>query len=303
MDGTNVPNTISGTTPEELLAQLVDALADLSPQLRKAAAFVLDHPTEVAVSSARQLADAAGVTPNTLVRLARAIGFEGFDELRAPFRNAMRTGDKQFPDRAEWLQELSAGSEHDALYGAIVESALMNVQRMFADLDVVTLKTIADAVVDSRRTYVVGVGANYALAHNFAYLVGMAMDNVVAVPGEGNAPIDSIVRAGDGDVVIAMTFAPYRSEVVETAAAASVQAATVVAVTDSHASPIAPDADYTIITPSSTPQFFPSTLAASAALESLASFIVADADPDVVATIDRFHQRRYELGVYWKENR
>ena len=97
-----------------------------------------------------------------------------------------------------------------------------------------------------------------------------------------------------------MTFEPYRSEVVETLDTAARQGATIVAITDSHGSPIAPNAEHVLITPSETPQFFPSTLAAAALLETLASFIVADADTDVVSAIDRFHQRRYDLGVYWK---
>ena len=45
------------------------------------------------------------------------------------------------------------------------------------------MQAIADHIVCSRRTYVIGVGANFALAHNFAYLAGMAVDNVVAVAG------------------------------------------------------------------------------------------------------------------------
>ena len=73
-----------------------------------------------------------------------------------------------------------------------------------------------------------------------------------------------------------------------------------VAITDSHGSPIAVGAHHVITAPSTTPQFFPSTLAAAAALETLASFIVADADPEVVSAIDRFHRRRYDLGVYWR---
>ena len=144
---------------------------------------------------------------------------------------------------------------------------------------------------------------NYALAHNFVYLVGMAVDNVVAVPGDGNVPMDGIVKAEPADVVVTMTFAPYRTEVVDATDAARRQGAQVVAITDSHGSPIAPGADHLILAPSATPQFFPSTLAAAAALEALVSFIVADAPPDVVAAIDLMHERRHDLGVYWRPDR
>ncbi len=281
------------------MERLAEELEAMSPQLRKAAAFVLDHPGEVGLASVRELAAAADVKPNTLVRLARAVGYEGFEDFRAPFRAELRRG--AFPDRAQWLQELAAGGKLDALYADIAASALANVEALFTGVAAAELKEIADRVVASRRTYVMGVGSNYALAHNFAYLVGMAVDHVVAVPDEGRVPMDAMVRAGPGDVVVAMTFAPYRSEVVDATRAARDQGAAVVAITDTHGSPIAAGAAHVILAATDTPLFFPSTLAAAAALEALASFIVADADPEVVAAIDRFHQRRYDLGVYWRD--
>lgn len=275
-------------------------MESMSPQLQKAAAFVLDHPDDVGFSSVRDLAAAAGVKPNTMVRMARAAGFDGFEDFRSPFRFDLKSRSNPFTDRAQWLQDLSAGGEHAPLYAEIAMAAFENLEHMFAATSAEEVRSIADRIVGSSKTYVIGVGANYALVHNFEYLTRMAVDHVFAVPHEGNSPMDDIVRAGAGDVVVSLTFEPYRSEVVEATEAARTQGATVVAVTDSHGSPIAVGADHVIIAPSNTPQFFPSTLAAAASLELLASFIVADAHPEVVSAIERFHRRRYDLGVYWK---
>lgn len=272
----------------------------MSPQLQKAAAYVLDHPGEVGFASIRDLAEAAEVKPNTMVRMARAAGFTGFEDFRSPFRSELMARTNPFTDRAQWLQDMSAGDAHDALFADSAAAVFRNLEQMFSATSAGDLRSIADHVVKSRTTYVIGVGANYSLAHNFEYLTRMALDHVVAVPHEGNSPMDDIVRAGGDDVVIALTFEPYRSEVVEATNAARDQGATVVAITDSHGSPIAVGADHVLIAPSETPQFFPSTLAAATVLEVLASFIVADAEPDVVSSIERFHARRYDLGVYWK---
>lgn len=300
MNRTTVPDTAAGLDP--LLEHMSAAIADMAPQVRKATAFVLDHPDEVGFATVRELAELAEVHPNTLVRMARVVGFKGFDDFRERFRNELRNR-SPFHARAVSLQLMSSDERLPALYGEIAAVTLQNLERMFTGTSAAEMQAIADHIVCSRRTYVIGVGANYALAHNFAYLAGMALDNVVAVPGEGNVPMDGIVKAGSADVVVAMTFAPYRVEVVEATEAARRQGARVVAITDSHGSPIAPGADHLILAPSDTPQFFPSTLAAAAALETLVSFIVADAPPDVVAAVDLMHQRRYDLGVYWKPDR
>lgn len=299
MNRTTVPNRESGL--DVLLEHMGSAIGEMAPQVRKATAFVLDHPDEVGFATVRELAELADVHPNTLVRMARRVGFEGFDDFRERFRTELRAR-SPFHDRAISLQSMS-GERLPALYGNIAAVTLRNVERMFSTTPAAEMEAIAARIVCSRRTYVIGVGANYALAHNFAYLAGMAVDNVVAVPGDGNVPMDGIVKAGPADVVVTMTFAPYRAEVVEATDAARRQGARVVAITDSHGSPIAPGADHLILAPSATPQFFPSTLAAAAALETLVSFVVADAPPEVVAAIDRMHQRRYDLGVYWRPER
>ena len=68
---------------DTVLEGLSDAMESMSPQLQKAAAFVLDHPDDVGFSSVRDLAAAAGVKPNTMVRMARAVGFDGFEDFRS----------------------------------------------------------------------------------------------------------------------------------------------------------------------------------------------------------------------------
>ena len=74
-----------------------------------------------------------------------------------------------------------------------------------------------------------------------------------------------------------------------------------IALTDSHASPLVRGAAHSFVVPCETPQFFTSAVAIGALLETLMAFVVADAAPEVIANIERFHRRRQELGVYWTE--
>ena len=73
---------------------------------------------------------------------------------------------------------------------------------------------------------------------------------------------------------------------------------TIIAISDSPASPIFEGADYQFQISVDTPLMFISTVALSALLESLMAFVIADADDSVIASIERFHQRRREMGIY-----
>ena len=124
MNDTNVSSIV--------LARLTEDWDSLTPEAQKAARYVLENPQDVGVSTVREIAEAANVKPNTFVRMARQVGFDGYEDLRAPFRDAIRRGAVSFPDRARWLQDISKSGELGGLYADIVTAALRNVEESFA---------------------------------------------------------------------------------------------------------------------------------------------------------------------------
>lgn len=300
MNDMNIP--YSGEhAPAAVLEQLAGQLPELTPELRKAASYVLDNPNDVSVSSIREIAEAAKVKPNTFVRMARTAGFEGYEDFRRPFREEIRQGRESFPDRARWLQSLAKGGKLESLYVQMAAASIANIEGLFSTTGVQDLKSAADEIVAARTTYVLGVGIANAIARSFAYLAGMAVGTVTSLPRDGSPPVDGLVRAGEGDVLLAMTFKPYRREVVEAVQVAIEQGMTVIGISDSLASPVLQGAKHRFVVPVDTPQFFTSTVALSAFLETLIAFVIADADADVIANIERFHRRRHELGIYSSE--
>ena len=302
MNETNVSLPIDAP-PDVVLGALAEQLDELTPELRKAAAYVLENPNDVGVSSIREIADAAEVKPGSFMRMARAIGFDGYDDFREPFREEIRRGATPFPDRARWLQSLAEGGKLGGLYADMAESAIDNIEQTFAATDAERLKAAADTIIASNHVYVLGVGINHALARNFSYLAGMAMDRIEAIPRPGSVAVDDLSRAGESDALIAMTFKPYRTEVVDAVDVARSQGVTIIGISDSPASPIVTGSDHGFVVQSETPQFFPSTVATVALLETLMAFVIADARPEVIASIERFHERRHDLGIYVNERR
>jgi DNA-binding MurR/RpiR family transcriptional regulator len=135
----------------------------------------------------------------------------------------------------------------------------------------------------------------------FWYVARMALDTLHQVPRQGNLPIDDIANIRPGDVLLAMTFALYRTDIVDAVTLAADRGATIVAISDSRTSPIALKADHAFVTPTTTPQFFPSLSAGFVLIETLLAFVIAQAGPQAVEHIERFHQVRYRAGVYVTE--
>ena len=81
------------------------------------------------------------------------------------------------------------------------------------------------------------------------------------------------------------------------------QGMTIIALSDSPASPILRGADHGFVVSVDTPQFFPSSIGTIALLETLLSFVVAVASEEIVERVETFHKRRHQLGMYYAEDK
>ena len=293
MNDTNVSSIVLDRLTEEWDA--------LTPEAQKAARYVLENPADVGVSTVREIAEAANVKPNTFVRMARQVGFDGYEDFRAPFRDAIRRGTVSFPDRARWLQDIGKSGELGGLYADMVGAAIRNIEETFAGVSTEALQEAATDIWNSRQVYTLGVGVNNSNARNFTYLASTGMKQFHAIPRPGSAAIDDLAWADEQDVLIAMTCRPYRTEVIEAIKLAREQGLTVVGISDSPASPVVLNAHHGFVVAADTPQFFPSSVSTIALLETLLSFVIAVSSDEIVERVERFHRRRHQLGLYAEE--
>jgi DNA-binding MurR/RpiR family transcriptional regulator len=273
----------------------------LTPEAQKAARYVLENPADVGVSTVREIAEAAKVKPNTFVRMARQVGFEGYDDFREPFRDAIRRGQVSFPDRARWLQDIRRSGDLGGLYADMVGAAIRNVEETFAGITADALQKAAEAIWKSRQVFTLGVGVNNSNARNFTYLASTGMTRFHAIPRPGSTAVDDLAWADERDVLVAMTCRPYRTEVIDAVRLAREQKVTVIGISDSPASPIILQAHQGFVISTETPQFFPSSLSTIALLETLLSFVIAEASDEIVDRVEKFHRRRHQLGIYQEE--
>ncbi|CUJ99854.1 putative HTH-type transcriptional regulator YbbH [Ruegeria denitrificans] len=293
MNDTNVSSIVLDRLTEEWDA--------LTPEAQKAARYVLENPTDVGVSTVREIAEAAKVKPNTFVRMARQVGFEGYEDFRAPFREAIRQGNVSFPDRARWLQNIGKSGELGGLYADMIGAAIRNIEETFAGIDAAALKAAAEDIWNCRQIFTLGVGVNNSNARNFTYLASTGMKQFHAIPRPGSTPVDDLAWADEQDVLIAITCHPYRTEVIDAIKLARQQGLTVIGLSDSPASPVILNAQHGFVVAADTPQFFPSSVSTIALLETLLSFVIAVSSDEIVERVERFHQRRHQLGLYAEE--
>jgi len=277
--------------------RLKAAFPRFSPQLRKAARHVLDHPEEVALNSMRQLARQAGVHPSTMVRLAKTLDLSGYDALREPYRQHLRDGPARYAARARGLQALDDGKS--ALLDELLALDIDNLQVTARGIGADRLIRASRILAGARRIYVVGSRSSFSIAYYFHYACRMFRDTVHLIEGTGGAFADGIRGIGRKDALLAVGFEPYARETVLAARFGRGQGAAVVAITDSAVSPIGIDAAEALIVANRSPSLFQSLAGALAAAQALVALLVARGGREAVAALENSESQLERFGAYW----
>ncbi len=229
---------------DSLRADLVARSGKLSKRLSQVARFFLNHPEDIALNTLSRLASAAQVPPATITRFAKELGFSGFADLQAIYRERLLGPDLPYAAR---LTDASTDLDQPTLVnGSLVQAAAQSLHRIEQGLDRSQLDAYVDAlalalalaradavhVAAARGAFGLGAYCIYGLANvgKRAHLI----DNLGAMRVEQAAAI------GPNDVLLVMTFGDYTPETVEVARLAQDRGQTVLAITDNEFSPVVP---------------------------------------------------------------
>jgi DNA-binding MurR/RpiR family transcriptional regulator len=165
--------------PADVLKRVKDAFETLSPEVRRAARWLSDHSTEVALLSMRHQARSAGVSPPTMIRLARALGFADYASLRRPFQEAITGGRVRFGRRASALQSAPAATRIARLMREIVDAQVDDLRSVQTLNSPAQIESAVKAIARARRVGFLGVRASFSIAYNFRYAYNLIATNGV----------------------------------------------------------------------------------------------------------------------------
>ena len=217
---------------------------------------MLDRPDEVASASISTLAAQAGVNASTLSRLVRKLGFESFAEFQLLFRHHLvRTSRTSF--YSDLAGQLFDGDEAEeppaslALMTQVAEKESNNIAQMLKGLDLAALEQSVQLLIQAPRVRVYGLRQAHSMANLFAYALGLLRSDVSLLGNPHHGIAHGLTELTQQDVLVVISVAPYTRGTVAAARIAASQGMQVIAITDSHGSPLAAEASLTFVAPTS----------------------------------------------------
>lgn len=288
---------VEKTMNQDILTEIQDNMNTFSKGQKRIANFILESYDKAAFMTASKLGKKVGVSESTVVRFAAELGYEGYPDMQRSLQKMIR-------NRLTAVQRIEVTNDRigdQDLLSTVLQSDMEKIRLTLEELDRESFEHAVDAIVSAHRIYIMGVRSSAAIATFMSFNFNLIFDNVIQVSANTASEVfESLLRVGEGDVVIGISFPRYSSRTVHAMNFARDRGATTIAITDSEASPLAPISTYTLKARSDMASFVDSLVAPLSLVNALLVAVSRKKNDDLAHTFQTLEQIWEEYGVYEK---
>ena len=282
---------------QDILALIQENINTFSKGQKRIAAFILDSYDKAAFMTASRLGKKVGVSESTVVRFAAELGYDGYPDMQKSLQKMIR-------NRLTSVQRIEVTNDRigdQDLVSMVLQSDMEKIRLTLEELDRSAFDNAVKAIVSAKRIYIIGVRSSAAIASFLGFYFNLIFDNVVNVTaGTASEMFEHLLRVGEDDVVIGVSFPRYSSRTVQAMSFARDRKATTVAITDSEASPLAPICKYTLKARSDMASFGDSLVAPLSLVNALLVAVSRAKNDDLANTFQTLERIWEDYGVYEK---
>lgn len=281
----------------DILALIQENMHTFSKGQKRIASFILESYDKAAFMTASKLGKKVNVSESTVVRFAAELGYDGYPDMQRSLQKMIR-------NRLTSVQRIEVTNDRlgdQDLLSMVLQSDIEKIRLTLEELDRDSFEKAVDAIVSARKIYIMGVRSCAAMATFMSFYFNLIFDNVVKVSATTASEVfESLLRVGEGDVVIGVSFPRYSSRTVQAMNFARGRGATTIAITDSEVSPLAPISTYTLKARSDMASFVDSLVAPLSLINALLVAVSRKKNDDLADTFENLERIWEEYGVYEK---
>ena len=281
----------------DIESKIRNRFSEFSKGQKKIASAILDNYDKAAYMTAVKLGELVEVSESTVVRFAVELGYAGYPELQRAVQELVRA--KLTSNQRIQISDIRYG-DGDIL-DSVLSADIGKIKYTMENIDRPSFHAAVEAMASAKRIFVIGARSSASLASFFNFNLRMILDNVILVqPANRGEVFEQILDIGPGDVIFAMSFPRYSTNVINAVKYAHAQNAAVIALTDSMLSPIAKDAQHVLIAQSDMVSYVDSLVAPLSILNAILVAITKTQKERVTARFDKLERIWDEYEVYAK---
>lgn len=230
---------------EGLVQDVHERYDSMSKTNKHIAEFLTQHPNEMAVGSVNSLARKCGVHASSLVRFAQLLGFNGFRDLQGLFQRRLVTAAPGFEARAARLRSEISERTLPGAAGHLREVALRDIasiEDLVESVPEADLERAIDLLSKADTIYLLGQLRSEPIVNLMRYVLTMLGQKTVLLDASGGLATHMAKIINPDDVLFAVSFRFYATEVVNITEQVAERGVPIVAISDSTLSPLAKSA-------------------------------------------------------------
>lgn len=279
----------------DLLALLSERLPKLSKGHKKIAEYIIAHYDKAAFMTASKLGAITGVSESTVVRFASELGYEGYPEMQRALKE-FTSNKLTTVQRMDVMNDQLAGED---ILGRVLNFDIEQIRKTLDEIDRNEFYTTVNALAESENIYVIGARSASVLARFIVFYFNIMFDNVKIIHTTSTSEMfEQILGAGEGDVMIGVSFPRYSKHTVKAFRYAHERGARVIAITDSRTSPLAQYADHLLLAHSDMVSFADSLVAPMSLINALITAVGMKKQGYVAKNFERLEKIWEEYKVF-----
>ena len=193
------------------------------------------------------------------------MGFSGYPKLQKALQELIK-------NKLTTVQRLELKNDYfsdgDALKG-VLKADMENIRATLEKINQNTFEEVVKNIFEAERIYIIGLRSSTAIAEFLGFYLNIILQNVKIVSYGISDVFEQMISVGEGDLVIGIGFPRYAAKTIDALKFSQDRGAKVVALTDSLLSPLASQADYTLIAQSNMASFVDSLVAPLSVINAL----------------------------------
>jgi len=282
---------------KDILSAIHSRMGEFSKGQKLIANYILNSYDKAAFMTANKLGKTVNVSESTVVRFAVELGYDGYPAMQRALQEMIR-------NKLTAVQRIEVSNDrlvgHDIL-PLVMHADAENIRLTLEEVDREDFSRSVSALLAARRIYILGVRSAFSLASFLGFYFNMMFENVVVAHTNSSSELfEQILRIGEGDVIVGISFPRYSKRTVRAMGYAKARGATVIAITDSKASPLVEMADHTLLARSDMASFVDSLVAPLSLVNALIVAVSRKKETELSETFGKLEKIWDEYQVYEK---
>lgn len=279
---------------KDLIKNIQKNFPRLSKGQKLIAEFIMKNYDKAAFMTASKLGNKVGVSESTVVRFANALGYDGYPKLQKILQELIKT-------KLTTVQRLEMSKDYISeglVLKKVLKADMDNIRITIEEIDMEVFENVVKHIFKARRIYIIGSRSSTVLAEYLGFYLNLILDNVrIVIPGISEV-FEQMLRVGEEDLVIGISFPRYSSNTLNALTYTKKKGAVIVGITDSKLSPISSIANYTLMARNNIVSFVDSLVAPLSLINALIVAVGMGKKAETKETFDNLEKIWEEHHIY-----